>query len=95
MSYKHKPDSGTLFINDRKEQPTHSDWTGSGVTVCPHCNRETERWLNEWNVTTDRDGNPLPKEKYRKNLTFKPKQQIRREPQQPSNPEPFDDDIPF
>jgi hypothetical protein len=89
VSYTHKPDSGSLFVNDRKEQPTHSDWKGSALIG------GVEYWVNEWNVTTDRDGNKLPKDKYRKNLKFKPKQEKAAKPSAPPPADDFDDDIPF
>lgn len=91
MSYQHKENSGTLFINDRKEAPTHADWQGS-------CNVDgVEYWINEWNVTTDRQGNPLPKADYRKNVRFKRKdaQKMPRQQSMQPDPAPYDDEIPF
>ena len=92
--YEHKPNSGGLFINDRKETDRHPDWRGDGLID------GVEYWISEWNVTTDKNGNPLPKDKYRKNLSFTRKDSQRApNPQQPSEPQqpsaPLDDDIPF
>ena len=42
------PNSGAVYVNDRKEKPTHPDRTGSGVVTCPNCNQEFEMWLNGW-----------------------------------------------
>ena len=95
MAYQQKPDTGTLFINDNREKETHAHWQGSALI------NGVEYWVNEWNVTTDRDGNPLPKDKYRKNLGFKRKDsQKAPNPQKdsiaPDGPEdPFDDSLPF
>lgn len=88
--FEHKPDSGGLFVNDRKETDRHPDWRGDALIG------GVEYWVSEWNVTTDRDGNPLPKDKYRKNLSFKRKD-TQRAPQTTDerNPPAFDDEIPF
>ncbi len=64
MAYEHKPNKGTLFINDNREAETHAHWKGSAKIG------GVDYWVNEWNVTTDRDGNRLSKDKYRKNLSF-------------------------
>jgi hypothetical protein len=31
MAFEHKPDSGSVFPNDRKTQDTHPDWRGDAL----------------------------------------------------------------
>ena len=50
--FQHKPNSGTLFQNDRKESETHADRTGDSLIECPHCHAQFEAWLNGWIKTT-------------------------------------------
>ena len=50
MSYEQKPNTGSLFRNDRKESDTHPDYKGSalidGLGDC---------WLDAW-INTAKDG---------------------------------------
>lgn len=94
--YRHRPDSGSLFINDKREKETHPHWKGSALI------NGVEYWVNEWNVTTDKNGNQLPKDRYRKSLSFSRKDQNKapnpaKPPPEPTAPpaDSFDDSIPF
>lgn len=31
MTFQHRPNSGTLFVNDRKEKANHPDYTGTAL----------------------------------------------------------------
>lgn len=42
MAYEQKPNSGSLFRNDRKEKETHADYQGSAVID------GVEYYLNAW-----------------------------------------------
>lgn len=42
-TYQHKPDSGSVFPNDRKTEDTHADFTGSAMIG------GKEYWVNVWN----------------------------------------------
>ncbi len=87
MAYTHKEDRGTLFVNDKQGNENWCDWSGTALIG------GREYYVSEWNVSTDREGNPLPKDKYRKNLSFKLKDSQRAP--NPAKSEDFDDPIPF
>jgi hypothetical protein len=48
MAYEPKPNTGSIFNNDRKEQDSHPDRTGQGNIECPHCGSPIQLWLNGW-----------------------------------------------
>lgn len=55
MAYEPKPNSGSMFNNDRKEKDSHPDRTGQGSVDCPHCGSTINLWLNGW-VKRTKDG---------------------------------------
>ena len=64
MAFEQKPNSGSIFNNERKEQESHPDRTGS-------CNIDgRDYWVNGWLKKT-KDGKPYL------SLSFKPKDQQR------------------
>jgi hypothetical protein len=92
MAYEQKPNTGSLFKNDRKEADTHPDYKGSalidGLGDC---------WLDAW-INTAKDGT-----KYM-SLKIKPKDARAPDgsqgaPMQRPQPAAFypdlDDDVPF
>jgi uncharacterized protein (DUF736 family) len=93
MAYEVKPNTGSLFKNERKEAETHADYRGSGLID------GVEYWFDAW-INTSKDG-----QKYM-SLKFKPKNAdqsgsyARQEPARSPRPaSAFDDDtdtgIPF
>lgn len=42
MTYQQKDNSGTLFKNDRKEQPNHADYNGTIIVA------GVSYWINAW-----------------------------------------------
>jgi len=66
MAYEQKPNSGSVFNNDRKETDSHPDRSGSVLITCPHCNASFGMWLSGWIKSSDSKGNWL-------SLAFKPK----------------------
>lgn len=87
MAYEQKPNTGSLFKNDRKESDSHPDYKGSALI-----DGLGECWLDAW-VNTAKDGG-----KYM-SLKIKPKDE-RREIAAPANHPgtslaDLDDDIPF
>lgn len=66
--FEAKPNTGSIFNNDRKEQDSHPDRTGQGLIECPHCNGSWETWINGWLKKT-KDGKPFL------SLSFRPKDQ--------------------
>jgi uncharacterized protein (DUF736 family) len=87
MAYEVRPNTGSLFKNDKKESDTHPDYKGSGLIE-----GVGEVWLDAW-INTSNSGT-----KYM-SLKFKPKDADQRgsyakqEPQQ--SPADLDDDVPF
>jgi hypothetical protein len=93
MAYEPKPNTGSLFKNDRKESDTHPDYKGSALIG------GVDHWLDAW-INEDRNGN-----KYM-SLKFKPKEgaQPRRADHATSGfpvtdaypvDQSFDDEVPF
>ncbi len=86
MAYEQKPNSGSLFRNDKKETDAHPDYTGSGLV-----DGMGDVWLSAW-INTAKDGS-----KYM-SLKFKPKE-TRGEPKRgydlPAADLGDDSDIPF
>ena len=48
MAYEKKPNTGALFVNDKKEKDTHPDRKGDGVVECPCCKKTFDVWLSGW-----------------------------------------------
>lgn len=46
-----KRNSGVLFVNDRKEKPTHPDMRGEGTIVSPS-GEVFDVWLSAWGKTS-------------------------------------------
>ena len=96
MSYEQKDNSGSIFVNDRKEKDTHPDRSGTARI------NGVDYWLSGW-IKTDKNG------KTYMSLAFKPKDanqlaSLRDElnaksPQalgrKPSPADDLDDSIPF
>lgn len=61
MAFKQKPNTGSLWPNDRKQKPTDADRTGS-INI-----DGKEYWLNGW-INKAKDGRTYM------GLTIKPKQ---------------------
>lgn len=83
MAYEQKPDSGTLFKNDKKEKDTHADYRGEALI--DGAAYYIDAWVNEI-----KNGPRAGKKFF--GIKFKKKNQQSRQPsnqQQPSN-----DDIP-
>ena len=87
MAYEHKPGSGSMFKNDRKESDNHPDYKGDGMTP-----DGTMVWLDAW-VKKPEGKKPFL------SVSMKPKEARQSAPAQvaASAPAPLDnfDDIPF
>lgn len=55
--YKHKPNNGSAFKNNKKEKDTHADFQGTALIACPHCNKETTYWFNMWQKVKEGSNN--------------------------------------
>ncbi len=53
--YEPKPNSGSIFNNERKESDKHPDRTGQGVLECPHCGKSWQTWISGW-LKESKDG---------------------------------------
>lgn len=85
MSYTHKPNSGTLFDNDRKIKDSHPNFKGSALID------GKEYWLSAWNNESEK-GNRI-------SIAFELKQNVLSSQtittSEDKNLIPKDDDIPF
>ena len=83
MAYEHKPDSGSLFKNDRREKDTHPHAKGSALIG------GVEYWVSAW--TNEGNSGRYQSLKFsRKDENTAPN------PGVPDVPPPdFDDDLPF
>lgn len=87
MAYEQRPNTGSLFRNDKKETDSHPDYKGSalieGLGEC---------WLDAW-INTAKDGS-----KYM-SVKFKPKEARNDAPRQAAPASAYDDDdgsdVPF
>ena len=81
--YEVKPNTGSLFRNEKPNGDTDRHYQGNCKIECPHCKKESEHWMSAW-INEARTG-----KKYMK-LAFNPKD----EPQR--SIDDFDDqDVPF
>ena len=81
MAFEQKDNSGSIWVNDRKEQDTHPDRTGSAKIG------GVDYWVNGWLRKTN-DGKPYL------SLSFKPKQD-KPAANNRSRAEELSDQIPF
>lgn len=70
MAFEIKPNTGSMFNNERKEKDSHPDRTGKALIECPHCGKSWMSWLNGW--VKKKDG------KTWLSLSFKPQEDDRR-----------------
>lgn len=87
MTYRHKPDSGSLFRNDRREKDTHPHAQGTALID------GVEYYISAWTNTNDSG------EKWQ-GLKFKRKEEkrddrARRDERRTYPPDDYDDDFPF
>ncbi len=55
MAYEQKPNTGSLFKNERKTQDTHADYNGSQLICCPKCEKVSAYYQDAW-INTDKNG---------------------------------------
>lgn len=75
MAYEHKDNSGSIFVNDRKEKETHPDMTGRAVIG------GVRYWVNLWHRKGG-DGTEYD------HVTFKPVEEHGQEDQTRRQPPP-------
>jgi hypothetical protein len=91
MAYEQKPNSGSLFKNDRKEKDTHPDLTGSlqvqyACAKCKHVGL-LDFWLSAWKKTSAK-GNFF-------SLSLKAKDGAASKPKSEPSAFDLDDSIPY
>ena len=89
MAYEIRPNSGSLFKNDRKESENHPDYKGTALI------NGVEMWMSSW-LKTGENGTKFM------SFSFQPKEQQAQQQaaRQAAKPAPaaapeFDDDMPF
>ncbi len=87
MAYETRPETGSLFKNDKKETDSHPDYKGSALLG------GVDHWVDAW-INTSNSG-----VKYM-SLKFKPKEArsgngSQGAPMQRAEPADLDDDVPF
>jgi len=88
MAYEIRPNSGSLFKNDRKESENHPDYKGTALI------NGVEMWMSSW-LKTGANGTKFM------SFSFQPKEQQAQQPaaRQAAKPAPpvedFLDDLPF
>jgi len=80
MAFEQRENSGSIWVNDRKEKDTHPDRTGSALID------GREYWVSGWLKKT-KDGKPFL------SLSFKPKQET--PDRSKSRADALGDSIPF
>lgn len=81
--FEHKPNSGSLFKNDKREKDTHAHARGDALID------GVEYWVNAW-TNTKADG-----EKYQSLKFSRKDQNTQARPRTETPPDDFDDDCPF
>jgi hypothetical protein len=84
MAFEQKDNSGTIWVNDRKDQDTHPDRTGTARIG------GADYWVNGW-LRKTKDGKPYLALSFR----HKQEQQAKAEPSAGSSAPAFNDEIPF
>jgi len=83
MAYEIRPETGSLFVNDKREKETHPNAKGSALIG------GIEYWVSAWTKTTS-DGRKW------QSLSFTPKEKQFENVQQPPEPMALEGDpIPF
>jgi len=55
MAYETKPNTGSLFKNNKPKNEKSAPYTGSVKIECPHCQQASEHWQSAW-VNEKNDG---------------------------------------
>jgi len=51
-NFEPRPDTGSLFVNDRKTTENHPDRTGTAEIQCPHCTALASFRVSGWLKTS-------------------------------------------
>jgi uncharacterized protein (DUF736 family) len=87
MAYEVRPNTGSLFKNDKKETDSHPDYKGSGLIE-----GVGEVWLDAW-INTSNNGTKYMSLKFKRKDAAQTGSYARQEPQR--SPADLDDDVPF
>lgn len=94
MAYEMKPDSGSLFKNERREKDTHAHAKGTALIG------GVEYWVDAW-TNEAKDGSKYQSLKFKAKDAQHQGSYGRQEPKRTANPQPadfgrdLDDDVPF
>lgn len=58
MAFEIRPNSGSVFQNEKKDSDKHPDRTGQGLIECPHCGKSWGVWISGW-LKKSKEGKPF------------------------------------
>ena len=88
--FQHKPDSGSIFKNDKREKDSHPHGKGSALIG------GVEYWVSSWNNVSQKDGQPYRSLKFtRKDAAHNQGMTQAKQAAQPTDFGDLEDDIAF
>lgn len=82
----------SLFKNEKRRNDKDSEYNGSAVVTCPHCNQTSEHWLNAWIQTSKKNASKFFSGPIR---AKEQRQEGRKQYNSAPLNQQLDDDIPF
>lgn len=96
MAYQTRPNTGSLFKNERRTEETHANAQGNAVITCPYCHLNADFYLDAWTKRKN-DGTGWQSLKFKPKAVTGPTGQkpALTQPRAPAREPGEDDDVPF